>query len=364
MEHKPRILNFKNFVLNESLLNEATTIDLHPSELSKILEKDMGAFLKGKMWNKSIEVFFGNEYVNKPGFDPQKDATPISVTSWIGGGQSVDAGNFFKDAWVETDQFCNRAVELTQTGQISDVLSDLAVAAGWAGLSAATVAGIIALGGIAIPSATIASGFVGASGLAGWGVTAVNLTTIGALGVNLAKTFIDNPDVSQDVKTIAKMVANKEETIKLFQSAMQEHSDFEADWGLDNWLSGIDSMPGWNKSKWKQRGSENIGYLFTYWIAYYSYIYLKTKFGAAVAQAIQNYEQQGGKVSLMDTPFVPNQMMVGNASDKLNTASSTVIPTNSQTGAQNVSTSSGSGSNWTKQREINVNDETISKYGF
>lgn len=364
MANKPRIMNFENFVLNESSLHEGNTIDLPPSELSKILEKDMGSFLKSKMWNKSVEVLFGKEYVNKPGFDPQKDTTPIVVTNWISGGQSVDAGGFFKDAWAETDEFCNRAVELVKTGKISDDLGDLAVAVGWAGLTAGAVAGIIALGGIAIPSATIASGFVGASGVAGWGVTAVNLTTIGALGYNLAKVFEQSPNVSQDVKGIAKLVANKEETIKMFQSALQEHSDFEADWGLDNWLSGIQGMPGWDKSTWKQKGAENIGYLFTYWIAYYSYIYLKTKFGAAVAQAIQNYEQQGGKVSLMDTPFTPNQMMVGNASDKLNTASSTVTPKNSQTVAQNASTGTGSGSNWTKQRELKVDDESVSKYGF
>lgn len=364
MENRKRILDFKNFVVNESLLHESNTIDIPTTEIAKILDRDMSTYLKARMWEKSIEVFFGKEYVKKPGFNPENDTTPITVANWIAGNKSVDAGGFFRDAWQETDQFCDRAVELVKTGEISDFLGKIAVPAGWAGITAATVAGLIAIGGIAIPSATIASGFVSAAGGLGWGGIAVNISALGALGLNLAPLLVDNPKVDSDVQGIAKMVANKQETIKTFQNALQGHSDFEGDWGLDNWLSGIDDMPGWSKSTWKQRGEENIGYLFTYWISYYSYLYLKTKFGASVAQAIQNFEQGGGKVSLMDKPFEPNKPMAVEPISKPSGETSTSSPIDSPFQAKVGAEGATDASNWVKKKEVTMNDDILSKYGF
>ena len=82
------------------------------------------------------------------------------------------------------------------------------------------------------------------------------------------------------------MIEDKEGTIKNFKTQI-EKSDFEADWGLDNWLSSIQVMPGWNKSSWAKAGAENIGYSFTYWISYYAYQYLKVKFGATIAKTVK-----------------------------------------------------------------------------
>jgi len=364
MENKKRILNFQNFVINESSLHESNTVDIPDSEISKILDRDMTTYLKGRMWEKSIEVFFGKDYLKKPGFNPEKDTTPITVDNWISGNVSIDAGGFFRDSWQETDQFCNRAVELVKTGELSDFLGKIAVPAGWAGITAATVAGLIAIGGIAIPSATIASGFIGATGGLGWGAIAINTSALGSLALNLAPLFSDNPKIDPSLQRIAKMVINKEETIKEFQNALQEHSDFEADWGLDNWLSGIDEMPGWSKSTWKEKGADNIGYLFTYWISYYSYIYLKTKFGASVAQAIKNFEQGGGSVKLIDKPFEINQKTSIEPISKPSEGTSGSTPINSQVQAQGSPVATADASNWVKKREVTVNDEVLSKYGF
>lgn len=383
-----RILKYKDFVINESLYEKDSILPNIPdSEIKSILDKEMANYLKSCMWRKSIEVFYGKEYLKKPDFQPQNDSTPIVVSSWFTGGESITAGKFFLDAWEETNQFCDRAVELAKTGEISDTWGKVGQVAGITALTAAGVAAIIATGGAILPGATLMSGFITAAGTAAWGVTAVNASALIALGYGAAEAFKDNPNINPELRDLAKLVANKDETIKKFNEALQAHSDFEGDWGLDKWLSGLQGMPGWNKSSWKDKGAESIGYLFSYWIAYYSYNFLRTKFGAFVAQLVKEYEKTALKTTEAPVPdeqkdAISNQTWVSNK-DTTSTptaeipvstyTATTSVPTSTQTTPSiqmptSVTTSTPSGgvmgATPIKKSAIKVDDESVSKYGY
>jgi hypothetical protein len=295
---KRRILNFGHFLLENTkptVINEDLNLSAIPSsELQAIIDTDMKSYLKKVMWNKSIEVFYGKDYKG----NPTEDKREVYTGAWFSGHDKHTMGEFFQDAWVETDQFCDRVVELVETGEISDTWKSVGKTLFWSGVGAGVVAGIVFTGGgllgLGAAAGTGATGVFTAAGTAALGTGfGISSTVFGGLGTIIwnVKGSLDQEEfkkMSPEVINILNMINDKEGTIKNFKSAIEGYwSDFEADWGLDRWLPAIQGMPGWSKSPWAKNGAENIGYSFTYWISYYAYQYLQAKFGASVALAAQ-----------------------------------------------------------------------------
>jgi hypothetical protein len=288
-----RILNFEKFLLESqkiSVLNEETDINsISRAELTKIVDTDMRTYLKKAMWNKSIEVFYGKDYTGNPTED--KRELYAGNVIWSTNHSKITMGDFFKDAWAETDQFCDRVVEYVETGEISDTWTTIGKGALYSLLGAAAVVAVLGTGGFAL-------GLLGASTSFTAAVTSsfgMSLASSGAL-LGLYKYIDDSLDeeqlkkLSPELVNIVNMLRDKDNTINSFKAAIEDHSDFEADWGLDSYLPAVQGMPGWDKSAWSKKGAENIGYSFTYWISYYAYKFLQVKFSASAALAIQ--EQQ------------------------------------------------------------------------
>lgn len=344
-----RILNFERFLLENqkiSTLNEDVDINSIPkSELTQIIDTDMKTYLKRAMWNKSIEVFYGKGYKG----NPTEDKRELIVGDWFESHDTITMGEFFQDAWDETDQFCDRVVEFVEKGEISDTWADIAEVVGWAGVAAGLVAGGIALGGIAIPSATILSGFTF------WGVSAINVSAITGLAASVTSKFKDNQykGLSPQIVNMAEMIENKETTIKNFKSAIEGYwSDFEADWGLDRWLPAVQGMPGWNNSSWAKAGAENIGYSFSYWISYYAYKFLETKFGASVALTIQEQNTKPAQTT------EPKKSVETQPQPKPSSVPQTSTDTTPTTQPEEVSGVKGA----MTQQEIVIDDEVLSNY--
>ena len=352
---KRRILSFENFLLESnkfSTINEQTDLSaISSSELQSIIDMDMKSYLKKAMWNKSIEVFYGKDYKG----NPTEDKREVYTGAWFSGHDKHTMGEFFQDAWSETDQFCDRVVEFVETGKISDTWSDIATVVGWSGIAAASVAAILATGGAIIPGLTASSAFVVASGAtagtAAWGVTAVNVAA--AMGLASAVTNeinkAENQNLNPELINVANMINDKEVTIKNFKSAIEGYwTDFEADWGLDRWLPAVQGMPGWNSSSWAKAGAENIGYSFTYWISYYAYQYLKVKFGATIAKTVKETPAQ--TTSVKQSPAQPKVEKTTTTAPSA-TSTTTSAPSGGVMGASQP-----------KQFNIVVDDSTVANY--
>lgn len=359
---KRRILNFENFLLESnsySLINEQTDLSAIPSsELQTIIDTDMKSYLKKVMWNKSIEVFYGKDYKG----NPAEDKREIYTGAWFSGHDKHTMGEFFLDAWAETDQFCNRVVEFVETGKISDTWASIGKGLIWAGVGAGVAAGIVFTGGgllgLAAAAGTGATGVFTAGGTAalatGFGISS---TIFGGLGTVIwnVKGSLDQEEfkkLSPEVINILNMINDKEGTIKTFKTAIEGYwGDFEADWGLDRWLPAIQGMPGWSKSSWAKNGAENIGYSFTYWISYYAYQYLQAKFGASVAleakKALEKQATQETQPKVEPESTKPSAEEMGNQAAPI-----TYIPPSGGVmgGAQPV------------QYNIVVDDSTIANY--
>jgi hypothetical protein len=354
---KRRILNFESFLLESNkanTINEQIDLNAIPSsELQAIIDTDMKSYLKRAMWNKSIEVFYGKDYKG----NPTEDKREVFVGDWFESHDRATMGEFFQDAWAETDQFCDRVVEYVETGKISDTWGDIATVVGWSGIAAASVAAILATGGAIIPGLTASSAFVVASGAAAgtaaWGVTAVNVAA--AMGLASAATNeinkAENQNLNPELINVANMINDKDTTIKNFKSSIEGYwTDFEADWGLDRWLPGVQGMPGWNSSSWAKAGAENIGYSFTYWISYYAYQYLKVKFGATIAQTI--------KETPVTTPTTtPSKTATKSVQAKADTTTAPTTPSTTSAPSGGVM-----GASQPKQYNINVDDSTVANY--
>lgn len=353
---KRRILNFESFLLESNkanTINEQIDVNAIPSsELQAIIDTDMKSYIKRAMWNKSIEVFYGKDYKG----NPTEDKREVYTGAWFSGHDKHTMGEFFQDAWAETDQFCDRVVEFAETGKISDTWGDIAVVAGWAGIAAATTAAILATGGAIIPGLTASSAFVVASGAtagtAAWGVTAVNVAAAMGLAASVSSKLTESEykSLNPELVNVANMINDKDATIKNFKSAIEDNSDFEADWGLDRWLPAIQGMPGWNNSSWAKAGAENLGYSFTYWISYYAYQYLKVKFGATIAQTI--------KETPVTTPAsTPSKTATTSVQAKADTTTSPTTPS-----ATSAPSGGVMGASQPKQYNITVDDSTVANY--
>jgi hypothetical protein len=357
---KKRILNFENFLLESNkflTINEQTDLSaISSSELQSIIDMDMKSYLKKAMWNKSIEVFYGKDYKG----NPTEDAREVYTGAWLSGHDKHTMGEFFLDAWAETDQFCDRVVEYVETGKISDTWGDIGTGALWTLAGAAITVSIVASGGAmagVYAGLGVGGGVVGTgAGLAliSWGVPAGIIGGVAGLSAIVSSEITANKykNLSPALINVANLINDKEATIKNFKSAIEGHwSDFEADWGLDRWLPAIQGMPGWNNSSWAKAGADNIGYSFTYWIANYAYQFLKIKFGATIAKTIK------------DTPPLQAVTTVKAKVEKSNTTA----PTTTQTTAQPDSTTTTPvggvmGATQPKQYNIVVDDSTVVNY--
>ena len=365
---KRKILSYNSFLAetkSHPILNENTDFSaITSSELQSIIDTDMKKYLKRAMWNKSIEVFYGKDYKG----NPAEDKGELYVGDWsYEGHDKTTMGEFFQDAWVETDQFCDRVVELVERGEISDMWKTIGRGAIWAVAGVAIVGAVFATGGMALG----ALGVVGAAGTAytagaavtsGFGMGAMTLGGIAGIGYHIDDILDEEKlkKLSPETINLISMVKDKEGTIKNFKSVLEKHSDFEADWGLDRWLPGIQGMPGWSKSNWAKTGAENIGFSFSYWISNYAYQFLSTKVGATVVLAAK--EQDATKGSSTNT-WTSNQTTT--------TTQTTAQPsstTTTQTTTQPDSTSTTApvggvmGAVQPKQYNFIVDDSTLKLY--
>jgi len=297
-----RVLNFQNF--QNSLINESTnsamdiyqklneqelTIEEAIGKLDRLIDRDFKEYLKKKMWNKSKEVYYGKNYTGSP----DKDQRQLIVGDWFEAHDKATMGEFFLDSWAETDQFCDRTVEWVQTGELGDFWKDALVVTGWAGVFALGVAATIATGGLvwgavqggaAIGSAIALSTTVS--------TTIINTSAIAGLSWGVAKAIYEDPKTDSMEKRIAELVLNRDTTIANLKSALERHTDFEKDWGLDRWLPAIQGMPGWSSGPWKNIDAEKIGYAYTYTISFYTMKFLEEKIGAIGAKELIKAEQK------------------------------------------------------------------------
>ena len=88
-----------------------------------------------------------------------------------------------------------------------------------------------------------------------------------------------------------QVLNNKEKFVNDVKGILSGHSDFEADWGLDSWLAGIQGMPGWRKGKMPQAinwDAEKIGWLFIDMIARATHSYVSVKTITEVTSALMD----------------------------------------------------------------------------
>lgn len=90
-----RILGFEQF----QKLNEANDSADTVARLSK--------YLKEKLWKDSTKLMYGSDYTG----DPAADSRTVKVRE-----EDVTMGEIFKDAWEETDQFCDTAAAIMING--------------------------------------------------------------------------------------------------------------------------------------------------------------------------------------------------------------------------------------------------------
>ena len=327
-----RILGFEQFVINEntkvndveysySTVNEAV---ITRNDIDKIRGLDLKTFLLKTLWTNSVEMFYGKGYKG----DPSNDNTIITVggTSWalgMSGHGNETAGAVFTDAWKETDDFINRTVELIEKGSISDFWKSFGKVAGWAGI-AALVVGTAIVFPPAIPAyttgvATIFGTFanVGSTLAFGLGTGAVvGINSAAILGGIGGLYFLSQSD--NRFNSAYQFLTNKDKFINDVKEILSNHSDFEADWGLDTWLAGIQGMPGWRKSKLPQvinYDAEKIGWLYIDMMARATHTYIAVKTITEVSSVLQDlgYEiKDNGDWTKKGSGQTPPQTQPGN----------------------------------------------------
>jgi hypothetical protein len=270
-------------------------------------------------------------------------------------------GEFFQDAWAETDQFCDRVAEMVETGEISDTWGIIGTGTLWAIGGAIAGAATVATGGAiwgAIAGIGVGGGLVGTgigASILGFGVSGSTIGAISALSLHIGRETVkgEYEDLDKDAIEIANLVNDKDSTIKNFKSALEDHSDFEADWGLDRWLPAVQGMPGWSKSSWAKNGAENIGYSYSYWISYYAYEYLKIKFGASIAKSVKESPVQSTQNISKETKT--QQVSKAPEQPKATTVQQTTSPTSEPTGGV-------MGVAKPKEYNIVIDDSTVANY--
>jgi hypothetical protein len=305
--------------------------DLFVGDLDAIMEKrswneyesSLKSYVKTKAYNKLVEMMYGKGYKN-----PESDATQIVVgvdTSSMAATMKYGSnpknikmtrGQYFSKVWSRVDEYCDNSVEFLIKGTIKDTLGDateysknillvilaaviiyfgakaIGIGAGVAGASTLVAS---SSGLSAIRNIIFNAGIKSLSVVEKYAVKIQNIlsnpkTWTGIIGWEIwdsapkLLSMINSDDRNELLKSdeedmIAKLSSdNKKKQISKIKFALEQHSDFTTkpffDGPVQVWQSGIKQMPGWEawaKKEGYTDTPERLGYVFTYYVALYSY---------------------------------------------------------------------------------------------
>lgn len=267
--------SFNDF--NKSLTRLYESKNITFNELEKYNDIKAGDYLKGVMWNKSIKLFYGNNYRG----NPSEDARMVPSVSKSAQAKDVSFGDVFADAWKETDDFCNKG-----SYRFVFVFGD----EGTSKRIQKTIANL--------ESDVILSWLKSASVQLSTSDPSVFVvpTTIEESAAAIAKaaaSFFSKRTIKIDetVSLIARRIIEKQQTIKTVKTELERDNDFETDWGLDSWINYVKEMPGWGQVY--QVDADELGYWYTYAIAEEVVKLAEVKFGIAIMKAIQAMVKSG-----------------------------------------------------------------------
>lgn len=321
------------YLANPSLIDEDIKKfeDLFMVNMDDIIKKKdyskystaLKEFIKTKAYNKLIEIMYGKGYTN-----PEGDSTkiivgldPSSMASAMKYGSTpktikMTRGEYFKKVWARVDEYCDNSVEFLQKGTIEDTLGDfvdysknalliilaaviiyfgakaIAVGASGIGTFAASTAGLSAIRNIMSNAGVKSMAFIekGAlaiqrivsnpntwKGIASWEIFDSIPKIMEMFSSNDADVLLQLDEENVLEKLSSK---NKKTQIATIKKALEEHSDFNVKPFLDGpvqvWQEAFQRMPGWEAWSQKEGKSinnnpQNLGYVFTYYIALYTY---------------------------------------------------------------------------------------------
>ena len=262
------IKRFKEFS-SSLVMNEAKNVTFN--ELEKFDKMKAGDYLRNAMWDKSIKLFYGNNYKGNPETD-NRMVPSVSASS----SRDRSFGDVFKDAWDETNDFCNfgsyQAVFVFDgAGSTSSRVQKTV-----SGLDPNVVLGWLTASGIKVVPSDPSIFDV--------------QTTMEDAAANIAKqasTFFSKRTIKVDevVSSLGKRIGDRDKTIKTVKANIERESDFETDWGLDSWLPYVTEMPGWGKVY--QVEADKLGYWYSWEISQLVFRFAEIKFGVAILKAAQ-----------------------------------------------------------------------------
>ena len=237
---KRKILSYSTFLAetkSHPILNEGVDYSaVSSSELQSIIDIDMRKYLKTAMWNKSIEVFYGKDYKG----NPAEDKGELYVGDWsYEGHDKTTMGEFFMDAWAETDQFCDRVVELVEKGEISDMWNTIGRGAKWAAIGVAIAGAVVATGGMALGALGVVGAVsasstlqVGSSATIGNGLT----VTAGTFTADMTKIVCTDSGLPAEyaTKLIGHLAADDFFNVEKFPTAKFVISEVKAEANGEN----------------------------------------------------------------------------------------------------------------------------------
>lgn len=234
-----------------TLLNES--ISIGKNNIKDVQNIDVITRLRNVLWNWSIEMLYGPNYSG----NPETDNRIISPAT---DPKTLTAGQFFKDFWVEVDDFVvilqNYAFGSSLNALSNNAYSMLAGSSSWknamqgaknksseASMKAEVVKWLTKAGIQATSSKTFVT-----SAQSVWAATS-------ALGYAAVEYFTKVKVPSgyawdtDSTTNVAKALFSPGRTLGAIITLMESKSDYEDDdWGLDGWFKYLTSMPGWGKS--------------------------------------------------------------------------------------------------------------------
>lgn len=261
------IKRFKEF--SSSLqMNEAKNVTFN--ELERLDNLKAGDYLRNIMWDKSIKLFYGNNYKGNPETDNRMVPSVSGSSS-----RDVSFGDVFKDAWEETNDFCNFGA-FQSVFVFGDEAFSSRIQKTVSGIDPNIVLGWLTSSGIKVmpsdPSIFVVP------------------TTIEDAAASVAKKaseFFSKRTIKVDslVSDLGKRMNDRDKVIRTTKAKIEAEGDFEADWGLDSWLPYVMEMPGWGKVY--QVEADKIGYWYSTTISEAVFRFAEIKFGVAVLKAAQ-----------------------------------------------------------------------------
>jgi hypothetical protein len=275
-------------------MNEEKNVTFN--ELEKLDKMKAGDYLRNVMWDHSIKLFYGKDYKG----NPESETRMIPSVSASSTSRDISMGDVFKDAWTETDDFCNFAsrefifsfgdAAFSQRIQKTITTLDPNVVMEW------------------IKGASIK---VSKSDPSIFVVPTSMEDSARKIAIEASK-FFQKRTVKVDslVSDCAKRIANRDQEIKIIKARIENEKDFEPDWGLDSWIDYVTEMPGWGKVY--QVEANKIGYWYSWTIAATVLDLTEIKFGVAIMKAVQSMIKAGQlnqQEINTDVTAAPAQMM-------------------------------------------------------